>query len=115
MHTVSKGGLVAVLIEFSNPKYVANNNTGWQLEGHDACRTERTTASTNMEWCLASRSQVRVLSIKEVSIATGATGPVFAEPPAPAPAPAPAACRHCGESFNSRKYTSERSAKVSLG
>jgi hypothetical protein len=57
------GGLVEVVITFSNPKFVDSNDTAWQEEGHDACRAEHTAASTNMEWCVKSASQVRVVRI----------------------------------------------------
>ena len=55
--------LLEVQISFQNPKYVHSNDGSWQNEGHDACRAEHTSASTNMEWCLKSPSQVRVLRI----------------------------------------------------
>lgn len=62
-HGSARGGLVEVLITFSNPKYVRGEDTCWQREGHDACRTDRTSASTNMEWCVRDAHQVQVLRI----------------------------------------------------
>jgi len=64
--TGEEGGLIEVLVTFSNPKYVAYNDDAWQDEGYDACRTERTSASTNMEWCIRSRDQIEVLRISRV-------------------------------------------------
>ena len=55
---------------FYNAKYVDSNDTGWREEGHDACRAESTSASTNMEWCIRDRSQVEVIRISKVK-ATG--------------------------------------------
>lgn len=58
-HGGSAGGLVEVLVTVTNPKYVSSNNTSWQFEGHDACRADHTSVSSNMEWVIASRGQVR--------------------------------------------------------
>jgi len=60
------GGLVELLVTFRNPKYVIVNDISWQDQGYDACRAERTTASTNMEWCIKSPSQIEVLSITPI-------------------------------------------------
>ena len=60
------GGLVTVIITFTNPKFVDGNDTKWQSEGHDACRTGHTSASANMEWCVRDPSQVRVIDIQRV-------------------------------------------------
>ena len=64
-HGEVMGGLVEVLVTVSNPKFVEINagwNDGsWQATGHDACRAESTTASTNMEWCIKNESQVQVV------------------------------------------------------
>lgn len=62
------GGLVHLLVTVSNPKYVMNNDYHWQSEGYDACRAERTTASTNMEWCIRDASQVQVIRVEEVYV-----------------------------------------------
>jgi len=61
----STGGLVHVLIRFRYPKYVSSNDIGWRDEGYDACRTDSTNFSTNMEWCVSS-DQVEVLRIEEI-------------------------------------------------
>ena len=60
------GGLVELLVTFTNPKYVISNDSNWQAEGYDACRAERTTGSTNMEWCIRDPSQVHVIRIRAV-------------------------------------------------
>lgn len=65
-HGGQYGGLVSLLITFKKPKYVKNDDQSWREEGHDACRADHTTASTNMEWCVKDRSQVRVLCIEKV-------------------------------------------------
>ena len=65
-HGGDSGGMVEVIISFRNPKYVRYNDYKWQDEGYDACRADETSASTNMEWCVASADQVRVLRIWEV-------------------------------------------------
>ena len=54
-----------------NPKYVRSNNTSWRSEGHDACRADETTSSTNMEWVIKHRSQVKVVRISRVSLVGG--------------------------------------------
>ena len=43
-----------------------SNDYGWQSEGYDACRAERTTASTNMEWCIRDARQIEVTGIEKV-------------------------------------------------
>lgn len=70
-HGGSAGGLVEVLVTIRNPKYVRSNNTSWRSEGHDACRADETTASTNMEWVIKHRSQVKVVRISRVSLVGG--------------------------------------------
>jgi len=60
------GGLIEVIITFSNPAYVTSDDTTWQRKGHDACRADHTGESTNMEWCVKSNSQVRVVNISRV-------------------------------------------------
>lgn len=62
-HGSDKLGLIKVRITFRNPKLVSGNDTQWQSEGVDACRTDSTTASRNAEWCVADPSQVEVLSV----------------------------------------------------
>ena len=67
-HGGRHGGLLTVIISFQRPKYVEGNDTTWQREGYDACRTDATSASTNMEWCVADASQVEILKVERVDI-----------------------------------------------
>jgi len=62
----SVGGLVELLVTVCNPKYVISNDYHWQTEGYDACRAERTSLSTNMEWCILSPRQIRVIRVTAV-------------------------------------------------
>jgi hypothetical protein len=64
--TGEDGGLIEVLVTFSNPKYVAYDDDAWQDEGYDACRAERTKSSRNMEWCIRSPDQIEVLRVSRV-------------------------------------------------
>lgn len=61
------GGLVEVVVSVSNPKMVMYNDSCWQDEGYDACRAEKTSASTNMEWCILHPSQIQVVRISWVN------------------------------------------------
>jgi hypothetical protein len=69
-HGGRMGGLVELLVEVKNPKFVEINrvwnDSSWRDEGFDACRADRTTRSENMEWCIADRTQVTVLQIYQV-------------------------------------------------
>lgn len=69
-HGGDAGAVVKVRITFTNAKYVRGDDTTWRTEGHDACRTEYTSSSTIMEWCLASVSQVEFLAIHAVECGT---------------------------------------------
>lgn len=73
-HGEAVGGLVEVLVTVRNPKFVEVNegwnDASWQATGHDACRAESTTASTNMEWCIKDKSQVQVIRTIPVRCAT---------------------------------------------
>jgi hypothetical protein len=60
------GGLVEVVVSVRNAKYVIHNDSCWQDEGYDACRAEKTSASTNMEWCILHPSQIEVVRISPV-------------------------------------------------
>lgn len=60
------GGLVHLVVTVANPKYVLSNDYHWQSEGWDACRAERTTASTNMEWCIRDAHQIEVTRVEKV-------------------------------------------------
>lgn len=60
------GGLVHLVVTVANPKYVLSNDYHWQSEGYDACRAERTTASTNMEWCIRDAHQIEVTGVEKV-------------------------------------------------
>lgn len=60
------GGLVELLVTVRNPKYVLSNDYYWQSEGYDACRAERTSASTNMEWCIRDADAIEVIRVTPV-------------------------------------------------
>ncbi len=62
----SCGGLIELLVTVNNPKYVVHNDHDWQGQGYDACRAERTSASTNMEWCIRDSSQITIIRVEEV-------------------------------------------------
>ena len=47
-HGSDVGGLLECLCTIRNPTFVGTNDAGWQAEGYDACRAERTTASNHM-------------------------------------------------------------------
>ena len=61
------GGLVELRVTVRNPKYVLSNDYHWQSEGYDACRAERTSASTNMEWCIRDPTQIEVIRVRCVN------------------------------------------------
>ena len=65
-HGSETGGLVTCVVTFSDPKFVDGDDDGWQLEGHDACRSRATSRSGQMEWCIKSASQVRVVAVDKV-------------------------------------------------
>ena len=83
-HGGTVGGLIEVVVTICNAKYVKGDDLGWQAEGYDACRTDHTSASNNMEWCIARASQVKVIRVQRVQVHG-------ARPPPPAPVLAPAA------------------------
>ena len=70
-HGGDVGGLVEVLVHVRKVKYVRSNNTTWRGEGFDACRAEQTSASTNMEWCIKSQHQVKIIRITQVPVPGG--------------------------------------------
>ena len=87
-HRGTRGGLVEAEVTIGNPKFISYEDlTGrWRAEGYDACRTEQTRFSTQMEWCIASPSQLRVVRITEVALmpdAHDAPPPGEDEPPLP--------------------------------
>ena len=87
-HGGASGGLVEARVTIRNPKFISYEDlTGsWRAEGYDACRTEQTQFSTQMEWCIASPSQLRVVRITEVALdpdAHDAPPPGEDEPPLP--------------------------------
>jgi len=68
-HGGEAGGLLCVIIRVENPKFVIGNDRTWQEEGYDACRTEYTTFSDNMEWCIKSPEQVAaILSVEKIPL-----------------------------------------------
>lgn len=83
-HGGAVGGLIEVIVTIRNAKYVNCDDLNWQAEGYDACRTDHTSASPNMEWCIAHASQVKVIRVQSVQVQG-------TRPPTPAPVLAPAA------------------------
>eukprot|EP00035_Acanthoeca_spectabilis_P027482 m.466767 g.466767 ORF g.466767 m.466767 type:complete len:718 (+) comp25532_c0_seq1:3-2156(+) len=75
-HGGTHGGLIQLLVTIRNPKFITGEDRGgrWRVEGHDACRTEQTSISPNMEWCIRDRAQVRVIRIYKVPANGGAAG-----------------------------------------
>ena len=71
-HEGARGGLVEAKVTILNPKFVSYQDRSWLAEGYDACRTEQTEFSTQMEWCIASPSQLRVVRVTEVALVTDA-------------------------------------------
>jgi hypothetical protein len=67
-HLGETGGLLGVLVTYTNAKYVKSNDTSWISEGYDACRADETDFSTNMEWCIKDASQVEIISVQEITI-----------------------------------------------
>jgi hypothetical protein len=65
-HGGKVGGILEVLVEVKNPKFVQTNHSSWRDEGYDACRADRTTESEHMEWCIADCSQVTVVRIDPI-------------------------------------------------
>ena len=71
-HGGSEGGLVECLVTFNKPKFVKDDDRGWQAEGYDACRADHTSASTHTEWCLRDPSQLQVLKLFRLPLKTPA-------------------------------------------
>ena len=59
-HGGPDGGLVTVLVRIENPKFIRGEDVEgrWRREGYDACRTEYTLVSENMEWVILSPNQI---------------------------------------------------------
>ena len=78
-HDGDEGGLIKVLVNIQNPKYVSEVQRAghWWDEGYDACRVDSTPLSSNMEWCIRDPAQIRVLSISRVRVTSspGAEAP----------------------------------------
>eukprot|EP00966_Prymnesium_polylepis_P082752 1916201-Prymnesium_polylepis.1 len=66
-HGGDEGAIVKVRITYTNAKMVHGDYNGWQQEGYDACRAERTSMSSHMEWCLKTPAQVEVLEVKKLA------------------------------------------------
>ena len=47
------------------PRFIDGDDSDWQIEGFDACRSSSTSASTHMEWCIKDPSDVRVVGEPE--------------------------------------------------
>ena len=62
------GGLVELIVTVRNTKYVLSNDSTWQTEGYDSCRAERTSASTNMEWCIGDPGCIKVIGVTTVYV-----------------------------------------------
>ena len=67
-HGGASGGLVQAEVRIFNPKFVSYEDRSWRAEGYDACRTEQTALSTQMEWCIAFPSQLRVVRVTQVAL-----------------------------------------------
>lgn len=52
-----------LLVTVKSPKFVSGDDQNWQKEGYDACRTTSTSASTQMEWCVKSPAQIKVVRV----------------------------------------------------
>ena len=52
-HGGDEGALLEVLVSIARPKFVDQDDLGWQAEGYDACRADHTSRSNHMEWCIA--------------------------------------------------------------
>lgn len=71
-HGGAEGDLITVVVSVENTKFVSGHDTSWLEEGHDACRTDFTSASENMEWVVRSTSQVvALLSFEKIPLAGG--------------------------------------------
>ena len=71
-HGGPEGGLVECLVHFRTPKFVSSDDQTWHDMGFDACRADHTSASTHMEWCLKDPSQLEVLRVFRVPVASSA-------------------------------------------
>ena len=65
-HGSNVGGLVQCRIHYDNPKFTQSDDTSWQAEGYDACRSDSTSRSSRPEWCVTDPSQIEVISIEQV-------------------------------------------------
>jgi len=70
-HGGPDGGLVTVLVRIENPKFIRGEDVKgrWRREGYDACRTEYTLVSENMEWVILSPNQIiEVAAIERIPL-----------------------------------------------
>jgi hypothetical protein len=71
-HGGSEGGLLEVQVVVRNPCFIASEEDPrcgtWQRQGFDACRTDETGVSSNMEWCILDRRQVTVIRIHKIPL-----------------------------------------------
>ena len=65
-HGSDVGGLIEVRVKITNPKFVSSDDKSWQAAGFDACRTDQTSRSNHMEWCIARPSQITVERVMRV-------------------------------------------------
>lgn len=108
-HGGEAGGLVTAVVSFEHPKFVSGDDDEWQYEGYDACRTDATSASEHMEWCLKELSQLRVIEVEHVPVdddeAASGASVVRLEPTTLAPSAGGGLhlrwrCTSCGEPDN---------------
>jgi hypothetical protein len=53
-----RGAVLELTVTARNVKYTTAEDREWQRQGYDACQTDRTTMSYQMEWCVKSPSQI---------------------------------------------------------
>jgi len=62
------GGLLELAVRAHNVKYTPAEDREWQSLGYDACRSDRTTQSHKMEWCIKCPRQITVLHVHKLPI-----------------------------------------------
>ena len=67
------GAIVEVIAHIYRPKYVSQDDLHgqWRAEGFDAVRTDKTSFSINMEWCIADPRNVDIVRWYEVDGSAG--------------------------------------------
>uniref|UniRef100_A0A7S4WJV7 PARP catalytic domain-containing protein n=1 Tax=Alexandrium monilatum TaxID=311494 RepID=A0A7S4WJV7_9DINO len=59
--------LLKCQVTVKKPKYTSSDCATWQGEGFDGCRLERTSRSTNPEWCILRPDQIQVLEVQSLA------------------------------------------------